>query len=369
MATAPPPEWDLLLTAAQKNRPDLISELIETGGVNPSHANAVGQSALHIAALWGHHESVQALVEKGANVNAQNDMTGATPLHMVAQSHKATLERRIQTVEILVAHGARVDQADHYETLPVQTLYQMLGDEGAPDELTQTLIAKLQPSRPALHEALVERNVSKLQELLEQDASLSNQAYQGKTPVEVTVDDLIQAVQNEEEKGGDNDNGEKKNKEVLVTMLQILLQHGGDANGASESGSAARVLAAGGDVVEPPLHKVVCALRDCYNQHPPSSSLSDPDDPDSSSAATFLEQVVGLLTAAGSRVTPETAQLLHQAARRGEVALARFLVESSLHLDVNLPGRHGMTPLQFAARSGQVEMVVRTVLCVAAFGF
>jgi ankyrin repeat protein len=48
------PEWDLLLSAAQKNRPDLIRELCGVGGVDPSHANAVGQSALHIAALWGH---------------------------------------------------------------------------------------------------------------------------------------------------------------------------------------------------------------------------------------------------------------------------------------------------------------------------
>jgi hypothetical protein len=28
--------------------------MIEKGGVNPSHANSVGQSALHIASLWGH---------------------------------------------------------------------------------------------------------------------------------------------------------------------------------------------------------------------------------------------------------------------------------------------------------------------------
>lgn len=49
-----PPEWDMLLSAAQKNRPELIREMIEIGGVSPSHANAVGQSALHIAALWGH---------------------------------------------------------------------------------------------------------------------------------------------------------------------------------------------------------------------------------------------------------------------------------------------------------------------------
>ena len=48
-----PPEWDLLLSAAQKNRADLIQEMITLGQVNPSHSNSVGQSALHIASLWG----------------------------------------------------------------------------------------------------------------------------------------------------------------------------------------------------------------------------------------------------------------------------------------------------------------------------
>jgi hypothetical protein len=47
------PEWDMILSAAQKNLPIRIREMVETQGVNPSHSNAVGQSALHIAALWG----------------------------------------------------------------------------------------------------------------------------------------------------------------------------------------------------------------------------------------------------------------------------------------------------------------------------
>jgi hypothetical protein len=49
-----PPEWDLLLSAAQKNQPDRIRDMINKENVDASHANAVGQSALHIAALWGH---------------------------------------------------------------------------------------------------------------------------------------------------------------------------------------------------------------------------------------------------------------------------------------------------------------------------
>jgi hypothetical protein len=53
-AAIAPPEWDLLLSAAQKNQADRIRDMIVQEKVNPSHANAVGQSALHIAALWGH---------------------------------------------------------------------------------------------------------------------------------------------------------------------------------------------------------------------------------------------------------------------------------------------------------------------------
>lgn len=52
--SAPPPEWDLLLSASQKNQSDRIRHMISKQGVNPNHSNSVGQSALHIAALWGH---------------------------------------------------------------------------------------------------------------------------------------------------------------------------------------------------------------------------------------------------------------------------------------------------------------------------
>jgi hypothetical protein len=47
-----PPEWDLLLSASQKNDAKRIEAMVQEG-VNPSHSNAVGQSALHVASLWG----------------------------------------------------------------------------------------------------------------------------------------------------------------------------------------------------------------------------------------------------------------------------------------------------------------------------
>jgi ankyrin repeat protein len=59
-----PPEWDLLLSAAQKNRPEQIREMVQSGGVDPSHTNGVGQSALHIAALWGHGASLLSIEDR-----------------------------------------------------------------------------------------------------------------------------------------------------------------------------------------------------------------------------------------------------------------------------------------------------------------
>jgi ankyrin repeat protein len=48
----PKPEWDGILSAAQKNDSDRIRDMARDG-VDPNYANAVGQTALHIASLWG----------------------------------------------------------------------------------------------------------------------------------------------------------------------------------------------------------------------------------------------------------------------------------------------------------------------------
>jgi ankyrin repeat protein len=54
MTNNPPPDWDRLFSACQMNDPNLVRQLVVDEGVSPSHSNRVGQSALHIAALWGH---------------------------------------------------------------------------------------------------------------------------------------------------------------------------------------------------------------------------------------------------------------------------------------------------------------------------
>ena len=57
----------LLTAEAQRNEPEAIQKLINDG-MDPSVANGVGQTALHVACLWGTHKCVEVLIKAGAKV-------------------------------------------------------------------------------------------------------------------------------------------------------------------------------------------------------------------------------------------------------------------------------------------------------------
>lgn len=283
-------------------------------------------------------ESVQALVDCGAAVNAQNNMTGATPLHMVAQSSKGSIDRRLQVIDLLIASGANVEQADNYGSLPVHAFRNDTEDEANED--SQRFVSKLEPQRPEIQDAIDEGCVPKLKEILAKDSAAADRRLSvlSRTPVDYAVDKLIQAAEEEEDiSKGDS-----------IGILKELLSTGGNANGEDKEANDAALI---GEINEPPLYKVVVALRELYKQGEKASATS---------SCASLETAVDLLVQAGAVVTPETTQLLHQAARRNEVTFACFLVQR-LRVDPNAKGRQGMTPLHFAARSGQIEMVVSVV--------
>ena len=60
----------------------------------------IGQTALHIAGIWNAVEAGEVLIDLGADVNARNDMSGATPLHMAATRD------RIEFCALLLTRGA-----------------------------------------------------------------------------------------------------------------------------------------------------------------------------------------------------------------------------------------------------------------------
>jgi cytochrome c len=93
--------WDqLLLVAANHDRIDLLSLLLEHGA-NPNAAAPVdGQTALHVAASRGCLACVKALIEAGAGVNAVTRGDWAkTPVHL------AKLNEHRDVEEYLLAHG------------------------------------------------------------------------------------------------------------------------------------------------------------------------------------------------------------------------------------------------------------------------
>ena len=81
--------------------------------MDPSVANGVGQTALHVACLWGTHKCVEVLIQAGANVNATNNFSGATPLHCAAQENdRGDQEGRVASLKMLLAAGADVNIRD-----------------------------------------------------------------------------------------------------------------------------------------------------------------------------------------------------------------------------------------------------------------
>jgi len=118
-----PPEWDLLLSASQKNNVQDIKHLISTLKVNPGHGNALGQSALHVACLWGNVEAVETLLSLNAPPTLQNRITNGTPLHCAVQSMKPPLKRRVDCVQLLCTEIQKQNSSGQYTKVVVVDRY------------------------------------------------------------------------------------------------------------------------------------------------------------------------------------------------------------------------------------------------------
>jgi ankyrin repeat protein len=113
---------DQLLFCVQQNNLEAVEKLVLEGGVSPVYSNPMKQSALHIAARYGHVECLQFLlqqIQKNGNIagviNAQNRLCGATPLHCCLQkttNTEAEASRHMACVHLLMQAGARIDVPD-----------------------------------------------------------------------------------------------------------------------------------------------------------------------------------------------------------------------------------------------------------------
>ena len=108
-----------VLQLAQRNNAEALQVLLDAGA-DPSFANSLGQTPLHIAALWGNEGALSVLIAEGANLNARN-YNGQTPLHVLAASEKPLVGRTYCALLLLQA-GADAGAIDAWEQAPFKKI-------------------------------------------------------------------------------------------------------------------------------------------------------------------------------------------------------------------------------------------------------
>jgi uncharacterized protein len=95
--------WTPLHLAAYFGHPEVANALLDRGAdVNARSTNSMKNTPLHAAAAGGNVELVRLLLERGADANATQERAW-TALHAAAQSGNREM------VELLLAHGAHVN--------------------------------------------------------------------------------------------------------------------------------------------------------------------------------------------------------------------------------------------------------------------
>jgi ankyrin repeat protein len=149
----------VLFHAARFQTASLVRAVLTSKRLTKADVNAAGKrtkfTALHAASLEGQDESVELLLEAGADLHAR-DMEYSTPLHLVAQREVGG----VRVVELLVKAGAEVDARMETENAKSVT---------------------------ALHLAANKGNIGVLEALLEAGASMHAKDKIGRTPLVAAI--------------------------------------------------------------------------------------------------------------------------------------------------------------------------------------
>lgn len=119
--------------AVDGDTPTLVAQLNAGLDVNTG-TPLLGTRLLTLAAAHGHVDTVQALLDKKADVNAA-DITGWVPLHAAAYGGNPEI------IRLLLNRGATVPEGNWYTPTPLE-LAEMLGHKDAVDLLKKTSSSK-----------------------------------------------------------------------------------------------------------------------------------------------------------------------------------------------------------------------------------
>ena len=273
-------------------------------GSDPSSANSMGQTALHVAAIWGALEVGRLLVAAGANLEAKNQMGGVTPLMCAAQRD------RTEFALWLVQRGANPMTTDDSGRVAY-----MFAENDELRELLGGPSGKLCAAVREGDEALVKEIARESPELVESADG------EGNTPI----------------------------------IVAIVHEHWAIARWLAAHAAAEHFINVHGPEGECPLHLAVCAEQ----AELVDTLLKAGADPNTKSIrkneyTRGNYDMVDKETGEKRAVSSEHRTALFDCAENGNLALAKLLLDSGC--DVDSTDGDGCTALYIAIEEGQDEM-------------
>jgi ankyrin repeat protein len=186
-----------LLAAGKNNDVEALLRAL-SAGVSVNATNQIGQTALHVASIWGNSKVVQALLQGRADTSASNQF-GVTPLHYAAQNGK------YEVAQLLLAAGADTKAEAKNGMKPYETAKE--------DEMR----ALCGGPAMALHAAVKRRDLAQLRELVAAEGTdLAEQDPDGQTAVHLAVQAALA-------KDGSDGDGSCGADEEAMAILSALL--------------------------------------------------------------------------------------------------------------------------------------------------
>lgn len=251
---APPPPIDPslaeVIAAVRSRAHGRVAALIKGNPDLLRAADPAGSTLLHHAAGFGTIETLQLLVDAGAEINAKNTR-GSTPLHWAVPEEKK--------VRLLLAHGAAVNAklADGRTPLYLATflgnghpVIRLLLEHGADPNL------RAGGGRAPLAIAASRGDAVAIRLLIDARASIDFSDSAGATPLMLAASSgSVDAVRWLLERGADARAQTKRGETALgnagtagkAEIVRLLLEHGADANTRNIRGFSPLMLAAGSD--------------------------------------------------------------------------------------------------------------------------